>query len=340
VTDLRERSAATELDELRAEERRLDRSRNPAGFWADYDERLQEVWGPIVEQGLERNVAELDALGYTVIDPGVSDDVIERMRADIFSRAERQWGPGAHDGSAFEGHEKGETPGILVDLAAESAFVEAITNRRVVSLVRYICGNGARYANHAAFFKAKGQPRNLHIDSGWPDPLPEWDHMCNASWLLTDVDVPTDGALSFVPGSHRFRRRPTPADQVHAAQRSVPVLAKAGSVVLFRGSTWHGTPAKETPGIRLHVALFYHRGLPGAAPRPDVSLSDEVLARIPDATRDVLIEPPTLEGAVQLERLLAEGGTVDLATLREDTTYMRAAVSVAQRSRGGGSPYV
>jgi hypothetical protein len=119
----------------------------------------------------------------------------------------------------------------------------------------------------------------------------------------------------------------------------VPVLAKAGSVVLFRGSTWHGTPPKETPGIRLHTALFYYRGLPGAS-RPDVALPDEVLDRIPAATRDVLIEPPTLEGAVQLDKLLAEGGTIDVATLREDTTWMRAVVSVAQRNRGGGSPYV
>ena len=54
---------------------------------SDYDGRLAEVWGEIVEHGLEKNVAELEALGYTVLDPQVPAGVIDRIRESVFSKA-------------------------------------------------------------------------------------------------------------------------------------------------------------------------------------------------------------------------------------------------------------
>ena len=309
----------------------------PAGGSPD---RLAAVWGEIVNLGLERHVAELEALGYTVLDPEVPAEVVEAMRESVFSKAEAHWGPGARDGSVFNAHEQdfAITPTIRVgDIAAEPAFVTAVTHPRTVALIRYVLGWNARISNVSAFFKAKGHNSPLHIDSEFPDPMPQWDDVCNAAWLLTDVNVPEDGALSFVPGSHRLHR-PTPADALTADDRLVPVLAKAGSVVLFRGSTWHATQPKTTDGIRTHVALFYARDLVHAIPHFPVS--DEVLAGIPAERRSVLVSPARFQQQLEDRLDRADGTRGDLVmSPSEDPEWMEILMSDAQAHRASGSQY-
>lgn len=309
-------------------------------MWSEYDGRLAAVWGEIVEHGLEKHIAELEALGYTVVDPEVPVDVIEAMRECIFRKAEAHWGPGARDGSVFTAQDRDFdiTPTIRVgDVVAEPAFVAAVTNARTVALVRYLCGWNARLSNVSAFYKAKGHQSPLHIDSEFPDPMPRWDYVCNAAWLLTDVNAPEDGALSFVPGSHRFQR-PQPYDVLTADQRLVPVLARAGSVVLFRGSTWHATHPKTTGGIRAHVALFYARDLVHALPQFPVP--DDVLARIPASQRSVLVSRARFQELIEQRLDRPDGGREDLVlSLSEDPEWMKMLEAESQRQRGAGSQY-
>jgi ectoine hydroxylase-related dioxygenase (phytanoyl-CoA dioxygenase family) len=309
-------------------------------LWSEYDGRLAAVWGEIVEHGLEKHVGELEALGYTVVDPQVPAGIIEAMRESVFRKAEAHWGSGARDGSVFAAEERDFdiTPTIRIgDVGAEPALVAAVTNARTIALVRYLCGWNARLSNVSAFYKAKGHQSPLHIDSEFPDPMPQWDYVCNAAWLLTDVNTPEDGALSFVPGSHRFRR-PQPLDVLTADQRLVPVLARAGSVVLFRGSTWHGTHPKTTGGIRTHVALFYARDLVHAL--PEFPVPDEVLASIPAARRSVLVSPARFQQLIEQRLDRPDGGRGDLVlSLSEDPGWMSMLEADSQRQRGAGSQY-
>jgi len=313
----------------------------PQGVMSEYDGRLAEVWGEIVRLGLEKNVAELEVLGYTVLDPQVPREVIDGMRESVFRKAEDHWGSGARDGSVFTADERDVdiTPTIRIgDVGSEPAFVSAVTNERTVALVRYLCGWNARLSNVSAFYKAKGHKSPLHIDSEFPDPLPHWEYVCNTAWLLTDVNVPEDGALSFVPGSHRFRRRPQASDVLTADDRLVPVLAKAGSVVVFRGSTWHGTQPKTTGGIRTHVALFYARDLVHAL--PDFPVADDVLAGIPAAMRSVLVAPSRFHAMVEQRLDRPDGSRGDMVmSLSEDPEWMSLLMADAQRQRGAGSQY-
>jgi hypothetical protein len=309
--------------------------------FSDYDSRLAEVWGAIVEHGLEKNVAELEALGYTVLDPQVPAQVIEGIRESVFRKAEEHWGPGARDGSVFEASDRDFdiTPTIRIgDVGADPALVAAVTNPRTVALVRYLCGWNARLSNVSAFYKAKGHQSPLHIDSEFPDPMPQWDYVCNAAWLLTDVNVPEDGALSFIPGSHRFQRRPHALEVASADERLVPVLAKAGSVVLFRGSTWHGTKPKTTGGIRTHVALFYARDLVHAL--PEFPIHEDVLETVPAERRSVLMSSLRFHELVEHRLDRPDGSRGDyVLSLSEDPELMELILADGQRQRGAGSQY-
>ncbi len=329
-----------DLAEVRAGAAMDTPSPSNTNMWSEYDGRLAAVWGEIVALGLEKHVAELEALGYTVVDPKVSDDVVEGMRESIFRKAEAHWGPGARDGSVFNAEDRDFdiTPTIRVgDAVAEPALLAAVTNARTVALVRYLCGWNARLSNVSAFYKAKGHKSPLHIDSEFPDPMPQWDYVCNAAWLLTDVNAPEDGALSFVPGSHRFQR-PQPTDVLYADQRLVPVLARAGSVVLFRGRTWHATHSKTTDGIRAHIALFYARDLVHAL--PEFPVPDEVLARIPAERRSVLVSPTRFQQLIEQRLDQPDGGRGDLVlSLAENPEWLSMLEAEAQRQRGAGSQY-
>ena len=81
-------------------------------------------------------------------------------------------------------------------------------------------------------------------------PAP-WDwrvpHIANMNWPLTDY-TRDDGALAYVPGSHREGRLPEPDE---ALPRAIPVEAPRGSLVMFNGALWHGAYRKKTPGLRL-----------------------------------------------------------------------------------------
>jgi hypothetical protein len=307
-------------------------------YWAGYDGRLEETWAAIVKLGLQQNVAELEALGYTVLDPQAPADVVERMREWFFDTAERHWGPGARDGSYFDENPRVQTPTMTADIAAEPAFTDAIANDRVLALMRYVLGQNAQYTANVAFYKGRGQRGVLHLDGHLPEPLPAWDTECLAAWLLTDVSSAKDGGLSFVPGSHRFHRQATPADNADAELRAVPVLAPAGSVVIFRGSTWHCALARENPGIRLHVSMIYHRWL-SQYTRFSPNLPDGFLAALPEEKREIFVEAEKLHAA---DKLIREGAVRDndVKLSEENGEAVRFLEEYERRFRGGTSQYV
>src|SRR5690606_14840738 len=105
-SDMRVEEKLDDLAEVRAGAAMDTPSPSNTNMWSEYDGRLAAVWGEIVALGLEKHVAEVEALGYTVVDPKVSDDVVEGMRESIFRKAEAHWGPGARDGSVFNAEDR------------------------------------------------------------------------------------------------------------------------------------------------------------------------------------------------------------------------------------------
>ena len=106
------------------------------------------------------------------------------------------------------------------------------------------------------FYKVAGR---LWVWKIWPslrpgaNPLP-WGHTAltaNATWCLTDY-TEEDGALAYVPGSHKSNAHPDRRLEISCAGR----LPK-GSVIVWPGSTWHGAYPKKTLGLRLNAVAYY-----------------------------------------------------------------------------------
>ena len=145
-------------------------------------------------------------------------------------------------------------------LQLDRCFRDLFVNPVVDTLIGYLFGYNStsdhrdwRYISTNSFVKWQGDfgyvPHlGLHCDQG-ANPLP-WGHTAltaNATWCLTDY-TKADGALAYVPGSHKSN-----ADPNHPFAAEGPV----GSVIIWPESTWHGAFPKQTKGLRLNAVAYY-----------------------------------------------------------------------------------
>lgn len=216
--------------------------------------------------GLEDALPELEEQGYVVIPPEkvAPPEFIERMTDALLAVIERRTGkPHSIDKNADKGYYTAEpdTPGqflLYYLLFEDRVFEEWIMNPTLQALITYQLRELGRLSSLVSFVKSKGgrlgegDSLGLHSDAP-PDPTGSvHDDVCNAALILTDYKK-EDGAIAMVPGSHRYGRYPKPGEGVAEA---VPVEAPAGSLVFFKGNTWHGAFPKLTDGLRLNVTSY------------------------------------------------------------------------------------
>ncbi|MXY05269.1 MAG: phytanoyl-CoA dioxygenase family protein [Gammaproteobacteria bacterium] len=252
----------------------LDMSRAPSAAAA------QQAFAEIKALGLEPHVAEIESLGYTVIPPervGAPKLVPELLRrmCEISKEARGQW-PDLQDGTTHaDAVDPIERQSFL--LAKGRVFEQALMNPVVQAMVAYLLGKDAVLSTCGGRIKGPGAlPLMLHTDQTFhPAPLPL---VCNATYLLTDYTL-ENGALCFIPGSHRLQRHPLPEENFHldgldrvqavaaVAQgrqlriRNPPDLAvveaPAGSLAVWPGNTWHGAVPRSAPGLRVNLILYF-----------------------------------------------------------------------------------
>ena len=262
-------------------------------------EGLDSVLEEIREFGLEPHVAELDAWGLTVLPPErvAPREFTIRLRDAILSLAERRTGvrPDFDNGTTHANipATSGQTGEawmwqILFD---DPIFADALMNRACLAMVTYLVGYSAKLSNSSALVKGpvdwEGPPRplGLHNDSrGVPAPLPPYSQFASATWALTDYTL-ENGALGYLPGSHKLCRQPTPDE---AADRVVPVEAEAGSLIVWHGNTWHAPFPRTAPGLRVSMLLYFCRDYMTTQERYRERVPQAMLERYPSRFRTLM----------------------------------------------------
>lgn len=227
---------------------------------------LNQVFRKARELGLETNIAELEAFGFTVVFPDQlrAGDLHERMLQAVMRLC---------DEADARGSALSQPRGANCDYARilyalisqDPVFAEAVMHPHALTLARYLLGTSCRLFTTAAFVKqGKATPTILHADTqGTPPPLYPYGLVCNVSWILNDYTA-DNGTLAMVPGSHRYGHHPAAGDQPKSmggpnAEIGVSVVAPRGSLIVFNGSTWHGTSPKTSDGLRAHVVTAFCR---------------------------------------------------------------------------------
>lgn len=138
-------------------------------------------------------------------------------------------------------------------LSRDPVFVDLVEHPAALRLVQATIGWPALLGNLSANIAAPGcEGGLLHADQVFvPEPWPpDQPQGINVSWCLDDF-TEDNGATRVVPGSHRLNRSPRHDD----GDRSVPIIAPAGTLVAFESRIWHRTGENRTHD-RHRAALF------------------------------------------------------------------------------------
>jgi Phytanoyl-CoA dioxygenase (PhyH) len=231
------------------------------GDWAATRD-LNRIYGDIRALGLESNLAELEAFGFTVIEGALSPDLTRRLRGAVLEAWEARYGRTLDL--------ENETELKEVELASylifkDPVFEAAVLNEKPLALITYLLGQSCWLSSLTSHVKGPGKVGLLlHSDTGngVPAPFSAYSHVANCNYALTDY-TEAGGALAMVPGSHRLHRQPTRWEvQLSGNERNphaIPIEVPAGSAVVWHGNTWHGSFPRTVPGVRVNLATYFCR---------------------------------------------------------------------------------
>ena len=217
------------------------------------------LYNELKQLGLESNIAELESFGFTVVPPEKvgPPELCEEIREALEKAMMRRYGS---DGLSLTRWTNVNDIQRFM-LWEDEAFERLSYNPAGLGLAEYLLGTDCVLSLCAAWIKGPGTVRTgIHGDYIDPavDAQPEQVINCNMHFMVTDY-TKDDGAISFVPGSHKWRRQATPSDVKYWENRAIPVEARKGSMVIWGNHTWHGSFPKKTDGLRMTLQCEYMR---------------------------------------------------------------------------------
>jgi hypothetical protein len=231
------------------------------GEWTATPE-LNRIYREIRHLGLESNLAELEAFGFTVIPNALSSDLTIKLRDAVIGSWEAHFGRTLDLENETELREVQLAPYLLYK---DPAFEEALLNPKPLALITYLLGQSCWLSSMTSHVKGPGElGLLLHSDTanGMPAPFSPYSQVANCNYALTDY-TETGGALAMVPGSHRMCRQPMGWENKLAGNERnphiIPVEVSAGAAIVWHGNTWHGSFPRKTPGLRVNLSMYFCR---------------------------------------------------------------------------------
>jgi ectoine hydroxylase-related dioxygenase (phytanoyl-CoA dioxygenase family) len=241
--------------------------------------------------------AQLEAEGYVVVRDVFDTDEVKALVADV-DRVFAEYPPDERVPGKPDGH---WVP-FRYEMLNRSRVVQAAIGRReVLDVIEPLLGEDCHVIANTAWRQPPEESshggRFWHIDSGPHVPRPAdvpWDEripypvFAIATHILL-MDSPLEaGPTGVLPRSHRSGQPPpfdrmTDDDLEYEGQRAVPLVARAGDVLLFVSDVWHRRLASG-PGDPGRYFVQCHYGRRDLAPRlrptrVSNQLSAEAIAR-------------------------------------------------------------
>jgi hypothetical protein len=251
------------------------------GEWSATPE-LNRIYREIRTLGLEANLAELEAFGFTIVRDALSPQLTRRLRDAVLRSAESSFGRKLDLENETSLHEVQLAPFLLYK---DPIFEEALLNPKPLALITYLLGYSCWLSSLTSHVKGPGEVGLLlHSDTGngVPMPLAPYSHVANCNYALTDY-TEAAGALAMVPGSHRHFRQPTAHENKLAGNERnpdvIPVEVPAGTAIVWHGNQWHGSFPRRIPGLRVNLSMYFCRQYMAPQEIYSDSVPDELLKR-------------------------------------------------------------
>jgi ectoine hydroxylase-related dioxygenase (phytanoyl-CoA dioxygenase family) len=248
------------------------------------NDALVRTLGRIADMGLEDNLRELEAYGYTVVKGVLSKDKVDRARAAILRRAQGDGDKPIDLETATAEDFHGMTYQHYL-LFQDPVFQEILMEPKPLALIDYLLGESCVLSSMGSHARGPGGvPLFVHADNSGPSPYSAISMVANCNYALTSYSREA-GALMMFPGSHRKCRSPTDdetwrttdgltlqeimvsnlsGDEMDALQwvppaGGVTMNLDPGDAVVWHGNSWHAGWRRELPGMRMNLATFFCR---------------------------------------------------------------------------------
>jgi len=191
------------------------------------------------------DAATIDGDGYCVVEGVLDRDTVARIRAELSSIFETT--PYGRDD--FEGH---RTRRVYSLFSKTRALDELPTHPLVLDMLDRVLGPAQLSAPTGIEIGPGEVAQGLHPDDAiYPLPRPHAELVVNVMWPFDDF-TEANGATRIVPGSHRW------VDEIPGPDtETISISMPAGSVLMYRGSLWHGGGANSTSRERIGVVMHY-----------------------------------------------------------------------------------
>jgi ectoine hydroxylase-related dioxygenase (phytanoyl-CoA dioxygenase family) len=233
---------------------------------------------------IERHLERIDADGYTIVEDAIEPDLVVTLR-DTIRRLERDLEV-APLGTQAEGH---STLRMYNLLAKDPVFQAMPVHPHVLPVVERLLDPGCLLSGMTAIDIGPGEDAQpMHGDDIVMSrhlPRPHVPMMVTSMWALTDFTA-ANGGTRYIPGSHRMPVIPRAHLDGHDVR---PLEMRAGAVMIFHGSLWHGGGANTTADEwRLGVNVQYCPGFVRQQQNHYLAIPPEVAATFSDRLLELL----------------------------------------------------
>ena len=238
---------------------------------------------PPVTQDLSEASAHIREFGLALLAGQLSGVQLRRARDATYAAAEEDRRL-ARQADAF-GLDYGDgNTRVWNILNRDPVFSEIVQLPVVVELLHEFLGWPALLGNISANIAQPGSEGGaLHADQIFvPRPWPAAPQGMNFGWLLDDYTV-DNGATEVVPRSHLIDDE---VDPETLANRAIPVIAPAGTLMVFESRVWHRTGRNRSAAPRAALFGWYTTPIYRTQENWFLSLEPHVV----ESASDVLLE--------------------------------------------------
>lgn len=197
---------------------------------------------------------ELDEVGFSCIYNAINSEIVEEL-ADLLAN-EENW---HKEYETFHGRNSYLAPNLI---NKSESCLSLIMDEAILDLVERFFRSGAYpteenifqfHLMHGRTLVDECTSQELHMDSRCCGINPP-SHL-HFFLYLDDCLNSGDGATRFVPGSHKYTRYSSEADNIHAKE----VYGKRGTLIVLNSAVYHGSSEKKTKGMRRLLTFAYSR---------------------------------------------------------------------------------
>ncbi len=238
------------------------------------------------DAAITEHIKRVQEDGFTVVEDAADPELTASLRDRLRGLADEL---GVQPkGTAAEGI---ATKRMYNLLAKDPSLADMPLHPNVLPIVEGLLDRGCLLSGMTAIDIGPGEvAQPMHGDdivmSGHLE-RPHAPMMVTSMWALTDF-TNANGGTRYVPGSHLWATTPASKDApAHVDERSLEM--KAGSVMVFHGSLWHGGGPNTTDDEwRLGVNVQYCPGFVRQQQNPYLGIPADIADELPDRMLELL----------------------------------------------------